>query len=76
MGLKKLRWNPKPCALGVSGTAKLVEDYDDDDKYHKGSMRWLIAEIWALSVVGNNKITREDLMQLYDEAMEKKVYVP
>ena len=23
-----------------------------------------------------NKITREHLMQLYDEAMEKKVYVP
>jgi len=76
MGLKQLRWNPKS---GVSGTAKLVADYDDDDTYHKGSMVALIAliaEIWALSVVENYQITREQLLQLYDEAMEKKVYVP
>jgi hypothetical protein len=76
MGLKRLRWHPKPCALGVSGTAKLVEDYDDDDKYHKGSMVALITELRELSVMGNRKITREHLMQMYDEAMEKKVYVP
>jgi len=74
--MKQLRWNPKPCALGVSGTAKLVEDYDDDDKYHKGSMVALIAELWDRSVVENYQITRAQLMQMYDEAMEKKVYVP
>ena len=71
--MKKLRWNPKP---GGSGTAKLVADYDDDDKYHKGSMVALIAELRELSVQRNYQITREQLVQMYDEAMEKKVYVP
>jgi len=74
--MKQLRWNPKPCALGVSGTAKLVADHDDDDKYHKGSMAILIAELRHLSVVRNYQITREQLVQMYDTAMEKKVYVP
>ena len=65
--MKHLRWHPKPCALGVSGTAKLVDDYDDDDKYHKGSMAALIAEIRDLTVVKNYQITRERLVEMYDE---------
>lgn len=70
--MKQLRWHSKPCALGVSGTAKLVADYDDDDRHHKGSMAALIAELRDLSVVKNYHITREQIVQMYDAAMEKK----
>ena len=63
--MKHLRWNPKPCSLGVSGTAKLVEDYDDDDRYHKGRMAALIAELQELTVVKNYQITQEQLVQMY-----------
>ena len=74
--MKHLRWNPKPCALGVSGTAKLVADYDNDDKYHKGSMAALIAELRDLTVVRNYQVTREQLLQMYDTAMKLKVITP
>ena len=74
--MKHLRWNPKPCALGVSGTAKLVADYDDDDLHHKGSMAALIAELRDLTVVKNYQVTREQLVQMYDAVMQKKVYLP
>jgi hypothetical protein len=70
--MKQLRWNPKPCALGVSGTAKLVANYDDDDRHHKIRMAALIAELRDLSVVKNHHITRDQIMQMYDAAMEKK----
>ena len=65
-----LRWHSKPCTLGVSGTAKLVGDYDNDDKHHKGSMAALIAELHDLTVVKNYQITREQLVQMYDKAMQ------
>ena len=74
--MKHLRWNPKPCALGVSGTAKLVADYDDDDKYHKGSIAALIAELRDLTVIRNYQVTREQLLQMYDTAMKLKVITP
>ena len=74
--MKRLRWNPKPCALGVSGTAKLVEDYDDDDRYHKGSMAALIAELQDLTIVKNYQVTQEQLVQMYGAAMQHRVYVP
>lgn len=68
--MRQLRWHPKPCTFGVSGTAKLVEDYDDDDKHHKGRMATLIAELQDLVVVKNYQITREQLVQMYDKAMQ------
>ena len=74
--MKHLRWHPKPCALGVSGTAKLVADYDDDDKYHKGSIAALIAELRNLTVIRNYQVTREQLLQMYDTAMKLKVITP
>ena len=74
--MKHLRWHPKPCALGVSGTAKLVADYDDDDKYHKGSIAALIAELRDLTVIRNYQVTREQLLQMYDTAMKLKVITP
>jgi hypothetical protein len=74
--MKHLRWNPKPCALGVSGTAKLVEDYDDDDRYHKGGMAALIAELQDLTIVKNHQVTQEQLVQMYGAAMQHSVYVP
>jgi hypothetical protein len=68
--MRQLRWQPKPCTLGVSGTAKLVEDYDDDDKHHKGRMAALIAELQDLAVVKDYYITKEHLMEMYDKAMQ------
>jgi hypothetical protein len=74
--MKQLRWHPKPCVLGVSGTAKLAMDYDNDDKHHKGSIASLVAELKDLAIVKNYQITRDQLMQMYDKAMELKVYKP
>lgn len=74
--MKQLRWHPKPCALGVSGTAKLVADYDDDDKYHKGSMVALMAELRELTVIRNAQVTRKQLLQMYNTAMKLKVIIP
>ena len=68
--MKQLRWHPKPCTLGVSGTAKLVVDYDDDDRYHKGNMAALIAELQDLAITKNYYIAKEDLIQMYDQPME------
>lgn len=70
--MRQLRWHPKPCALGVSGTAKLVADYDDDDKYHKGYMAQLVKELTDLASVKNYYITREKLLEMYDNHTKEK----
>jgi hypothetical protein len=49
--------------------AKLVEDYNADDKYHKKAMLALIDDIKQLAVVRDYYIDRETISKLYDMHM-------
>ena len=58
--------------LRVHGTAekwsaKLVEEYDIDEKHHKQAIRNLIAELIQLAVIRNYYIDRDTMMKLYDK---------
>jgi hypothetical protein len=58
--------------LRVHGTvekwsAKLVEDYDIDDKHHKQAICELIHDLKELAVVRNHYIDRDTLLELYDK---------
>jgi len=60
--------------LRVHGTAekwsaKLVEEYDIDDKHHKQAMTNLIKDLASLAVVGNYYIDPNTMMKLYDQHM-------
>jgi hypothetical protein len=46
--------------------AKLVEDYDLDDKHHKNAMAALMEDIKQLALVRNYYIDREAISRLYD----------
>jgi hypothetical protein len=56
MSLPHLRWHSDPtCPLGVSGRAKLVEEYDDRDRrYTNQRMRTLTRELDHLAVRRNS----------------------
>jgi hypothetical protein len=49
--------------------AKLVEDYDIDDKHHKDAMLALIEDIKQLAVVRDYYIDCETISKLYDMRM-------
>ena len=49
--------------------AKLVEDYDIDDRHHKDAMLALMKDIEQLAVVRNYYIDRETISKLYDMHM-------
>ena len=58
--------------LRVHGTAekwsaKLLEDYDIDDKHHKQAITKLINDLASLAVVRNYYIDLETLLKLYDQ---------
>jgi hypothetical protein len=58
--------------LRVHGTvekwsAKLVEDYDIDDKHHKQAICNLIHDLKELAVVRDYYIDRDTLLELYDK---------
>jgi len=60
--------------LRVKGTpekwsAKLVEEYDLDDKHHKQAIKNLIQDLSGLAVVRNYYIDRDTMMKLYDHHM-------
>jgi hypothetical protein len=63
--MKHLRVN------GIEGvwSAKLVEDYDIDDKHHKQAICNLIHDLSKLAVVRNYYIDRDTLLNLYDQHM-------
>jgi len=65
--LPTLRWNSDPtCSLGVSGRAKLVEEYNDlDRRYTNQRMRTLIRELDQLAVRRNYFVSEETLIELY-----------
>jgi hypothetical protein len=46
--------------------AKLVEDYNIDDRHHKNAMLALIEDIKQLAVVRDCYIDRETISKLYD----------
>jgi hypothetical protein len=50
-------------------SAKLVEEYDLDDKHHKQAIRNLTAELIQLAVVRNNYIDCDTMTKLYDQHM-------
>jgi len=54
----------------VSGNSKLSAEYDDDDRQHKGRIALLIAELQDLAITKNYYIAKEDLIQMYDKAMQ------
>jgi len=60
--------------LRVYGTAekwsaKLLEDYDIDDKHHKQAVSNLIAELIQLAVIRDYYIDRDTMTKLYDQHM-------
>jgi hypothetical protein len=65
--LPHLRWHPDPtCSLGVSGQAKLVEEYDHmDRRYTNQRMRTLIRELDQLAVRRNYFVSEETVIELY-----------
>ena len=67
MKLPHLRWHPDPaCSLGVSGQAKLVEEYTDlDRRFTNQRMRTLIRELDQLAVRRNYFVSEETVIELY-----------
>ena len=65
--LLHLRWHPDPtCSLGVSGQAKLVEEYNElDRRYTNQKAMSLAAEIDDLAGRRNYYISEETLIELY-----------
>jgi len=65
--LPTLRWHSDPtCPLGVSGQAKLVEEYDDRDRrFTNQRMLTLIRELDQLAVRRNYFVSEETLIELY-----------
>jgi hypothetical protein len=65
--LPHLRWHSAPsCSLGVSGRAKLVEEYNElDRRYTNQRMRTLVRELDQLAVRRNYFISEETLIELY-----------
>jgi len=48
-------------------SAKLVEEYDADNKHHKQAITNLINDLKELVVVRNYYIDRDTLLELYDK---------
>ena len=60
--------------LRVHGTAekwsaKLLEDYDIDDKHHKQAVNNLIHDLKELAVVRDYYVDRDTITKLYDQHM-------
>jgi hypothetical protein len=65
--LPHLRWHSNPtCSLGVSGQAKLVEEYSElDRRYTNQRMSALVGELFDLAVRRNYFISEETVIKLY-----------
>jgi hypothetical protein len=65
--LPHLRWHSAPsCSLGVSGQAKLVEEYDHmDRRYTNQRMQALTGELFDLASRRNYFISEETMIELY-----------
>jgi hypothetical protein len=65
--LPHLRWHSAPtCSLGVSGQAKLVEEYDHmDRRYTNQRMQALTGDLFDLASRRNYFISEETVIELY-----------
>ena len=63
--MRHLRVNGNP----EKWSAKLVEEYDIDDKHHKQAITNLINDLASLAVVRNYYIDLNTLLKLYDQHM-------
>jgi hypothetical protein len=65
--MKQLRWHADPnCPLGVSGRAKLLEEYDDNDRNHRPDLQAMLDEIKELALTRNYHLSREDIVKMYE----------
>ena len=65
--MKHLRWHPDPnCTLGVSGHAKLLEEYNDNDRNHRPDLLSMLDEIKELAFTRDYYLTREHLIEMYE----------
>jgi len=67
MNLPHLRWHADPtCSLGVSGQAKLVEEYDHmDRRYTNQRMQALTGELFDLASRRNYFVSEKTVIELY-----------
>ena len=65
--LPHLRWHSSPtCLLGVSGQAKLVEEYNHmDRRYTNQRMQALTGDLFDLASRRNYFISEETVIELY-----------
>lgn len=54
-------------------SAKLVSEYDVDDKHHKDAMTAFTKEIFELTNIRNNYLDHETLLKMYDKHMGYKL---
>ena len=53
----------------LNWSAKLVSEYDEDDKHHKNAMAAFADDILDLTGKRNNYLDRETLLKMYDMYM-------
>jgi hypothetical protein len=60
----------------LKSSAKLVSEYDEDDKHHKDAMALLVKDILELTGTRNCYLDRETLLKMYDMYMDYKPSTP
>lgn len=53
----------------LNWSAKLVSEYDEDDKHHKDAMAAFVKDILELTGTRNYYLDRETLLKMYDMYM-------
>jgi hypothetical protein len=59
----------------LKSSAKLVSEYDEDDKHHKDAMAAFADDILDLTGTRNCYLDRETLLKMYDMYMNYNPYV-
>lgn len=60
----------------LNWSAKLVSEYDEDDKHHKDAMAAFADDILDLTGKRNYYLDRETLLEMYDQYMDYKLSTP
>ena len=61
---------------GLKSSAKLVSEYDEDDKHHKNAMAAFAEDILELTGTRNYYLDRKTLLKMYDMYMDYKPSTP